>query len=415
MSAQYAPFYFASEVLPDGRVIVNGGMYNDCNLAFTNQGALYDPVANSWTSVAAPSGWSAIGDVQSAILPDGSYMLADCCGTNEAIASISGTTVTWTSTGAGKGDDNEDEGWTNLPNGDLLTVDVWNVGSHYNDYEIYDTATGTWSTAGKTPDLLSGTGNNPPIGPAVLRPDGTVIQFSGNPASGKNDLYNVSANNWTSGPAMKFGGVIFDCAKGPAALLPDGNVLVQASPGVFETPSHFWELNVSKKGKMIFTQVDDPTNAPNASSFEGRFLELPTGQVLWNWGYQIGEDEVATYTPQGKPEKKWRPRIDSVAATLTVGSTANAISGTNFNGFSQGASYGSMQMSTNYPLIRITNNKTGDVCFGRSYNFSTMGVWTKGTTSATFDIPASCETGASGLQVIVNGIASKSVSVTLNG
>jgi hypothetical protein len=43
------------------------------------------------------------------------------------------------------------------------------------------------------------------------------------------------------------------------------------------------------------------------------------------------------------------------------------------------------------PTMRITNNTIGDVCFGRSYNFSTMGVWTTGTTNAAFDIRQSCE------------------------
>jgi hypothetical protein len=129
----------------------------------------------------------------------------------------------------------------------------------------------------------------------------------------------------------------------------------------------------------------------------------------------MGHVEVATYTPQGSPKSSWLPKIKSVATSLTVGSTGNAFSGTNFNGFSQGAMYGDdKQMATNYPLVRITNNSTGDVCFGRSYNFSTMGVWTVGTTSAEFDIPRTCEKGASTLQVIVNGLASAGVAVTLN-
>ena len=106
--------------------------------------------------------------------------------------------------------------------------------------------------------------------------------------------------------------------------------------------------------------------------------------------------------------------VSSVASTLTPGSTGNAISGTNFNGFDLGGAYGDdAQAATNFPLVRITNNSTGDVCFARSYNFSTMGVWTTGTTNATFDVPASCETGASELQVIVNGIASADVDVIL--
>ena len=71
-------------------------------------------------------------------------------------------------------------------------------------------------------------------------------------------------------------------------------------------------------------------------------------------------------------------------------------------------------MATNYPLVRITNNSTGDVCFARTYNFSTMGVFTRGTTNASFDVPSSCETGASTAQVIVNGLASAAVNITVN-
>ena len=47
MPVNYGPLYFASQVLADGRVIVNGGEYNFCNFADTNKGALYDPVSNT--------------------------------------------------------------------------------------------------------------------------------------------------------------------------------------------------------------------------------------------------------------------------------------------------------------------------------------------------------------------------------
>ena len=50
---QYSPLNFASAVLPDGRVIVMGGESNgpDDGLPV---GAIYDPVANTWTPVSAP-------------------------------------------------------------------------------------------------------------------------------------------------------------------------------------------------------------------------------------------------------------------------------------------------------------------------------------------------------------------------
>ena len=294
------PLYFAAQILTDGRMIVSGGEYNTCGSGETTAGSLYDPFHDSWTSVTPPSGWSTIGDADSIVLPNGTYMLADCCNSNQALASISGTTVTWTEQ-SGYGS-NSEEGWTPLPDGNVLTVDVWNKGSNYDDYEIYDTAKGTWSLAGQTPDLL--TNGSLEIGAAPITPrygaQGTVIQFSGNPSTGVNDIYDIASDTWTSGPVMKVGTTIYDCADSPAATLPDGNVLVQASPGVYAAPSHFWEFHIGKTGTVTATQVNDPTQAPNDPSYFGNLLLLPTGQVLWD-DSQDATREVSVYTPMGKP------------------------------------------------------------------------------------------------------------------
>lgn len=418
MPAGYAPYLFASQILADGRLIVNGGEYNtDCNTKdWTTLGALYDPAADSWTSVSPPSGFNFIGNAQSVILPNGTYMLADCCDTPAAaaLASISGNKVTWTkqsTVNCGALPCNDNEGWTPLPDGNVLTVDIWQSNANYDDVETYDASAGTWSQSAHTADLL--TDSSFEMGPAALRPDGTIIQFGAN-AGGHNDLYTVSSGTWTAAPSFpEINGVHPSTYHGPAAVLPDGNVLVQASPKS-AAPSNFFEFSLSRKSGMALTQVNNPTQAPNTASRDGSFLELPTGQVLWANDAFLGSAEVAIYTPKGSARAKWLPVVSSVAATLKIGSTANAISGTNFNGYSQGASYGSdRQMSTNYPLVRITNTGTGDVCFGRSYDFSTMGVWTTGTTNASFDVPKSCKSGAGTLQVIVNGLASAGVSVTL--
>lgn len=409
----YGPLFFASQVLTDGRVMVSGGEYNgttgNCSRVWTTKAAIYDPVKNSWSAITAPTGWSSIGDAESVILPDGSYMLADCCTTSEAVASITGTSVAWSSTGSGKADENWEEGWVQLPGGDLLVVDNNTHLDRTNQFEIYDISRGTWSIAGTTAQELVDPDANE-IGPAVLRPDGNVIWFGAEP---HNDIYNVANGTWTAGPDFTLSG--YDCEDAPAVLLPSGNVLVQASPGIFNTPSHFWEFAISRKGKATLTQVDDPKTAPSVSSYYGRFLELPTGQILWtNSGEFARINEVATYTPKGSPKSSWLPVISSVASKLSVGSKNNAISGSNFNGFSQGAVFGDDgQMATNWPLIRIANTATGDVCYARSHDFSTMGVWTLGTTSAAFDIPKHCETGASRLQVVVNGLASAATAVTI--
>ena len=69
LPAGYAPLYFASQVLPDGRVIINGGEYNFGVPVWTTLGAIYDPLTNTWASVAPPSGWTTIGDAQSSFCP----------------------------------------------------------------------------------------------------------------------------------------------------------------------------------------------------------------------------------------------------------------------------------------------------------------------------------------------------------
>jgi hypothetical protein len=408
MPSGYSPLFFSQQVLPDGRVIVNGGEYNDCNSDWQNKGALYDPVQNSWTTVAAPAGWSTIGDAESIVLPDGTYMLANCCDSPgyNALASIKGTKVTWT-TQKSFGY-NDEEAFTPLPGGDLLAVDVWNHTSTSDDTWIYDTAAGTWSQGPNTTCYLSDASSYE-LGPSMVRPDGTIIQFGDN--ANCNSMYNISTNTWTNAPNFGSG---YDVADGPAALLPDGNVLVQASPGVFNTPSHFFEYSIDSKGTQSLTQVNDTKEAPNSSSYYGNLLDLPSGQVLWD-DSQAPAAEIAIYTPKGHAKSHWLPKVKSVSASLGIGSTGNAISGTNFNGFSDGGTFGDdAQAFTNWPIVRIINTGTGDVCYARSYNFSSMGVWTKGTTKAEFDIPASCESGASTLQVVVNGVASKGTAVTLS-
>jgi hypothetical protein len=47
----YSPDDFASSVLADGRVVIVGGEYNFGSFTLTNLGAIYDPVANTWTSL----------------------------------------------------------------------------------------------------------------------------------------------------------------------------------------------------------------------------------------------------------------------------------------------------------------------------------------------------------------------------
>jgi hypothetical protein len=409
----YAPLYFGSAVLPDGRVMMAGGEYNatngNCQPVWTNQGAIYNPKANKWTRVAPPAGWHSIGDAQSVVLPDGTYMQANCCSTESAL--LDATTLTWTITGANKKDVYDEEGWTLLPDGTVLTVDAYVFGYIKNGkrYEIYHPSTGKWTTPGSTPVQLWDSYPNAnqasyELGPGVLRPDGTVFYLGANGAPGQaghTATYSTKTKTWTAGPDIPDG---MDVADGPAALLPGGNVLFQASPGIFNTGSKFFTWNGTKFSDVTWGNTD----APNISSYWGNMMLLPTGEVLYT---DFGN--VWVFQSSLNPKSAWRPQILSAPTDVKPGKTY-VVAGLNFNGFSQGAAYGDdIQGATNYPLVQITNRESGRVYYARTHDHSTMGIAYTSPASTNFDVPGNIETGLSDLRVVCNGIASSPVTVNI--
>jgi hypothetical protein len=419
MASNYKPLYFASQVLSDGRLIVNGGEYNSCQNVHTTLGALYDPVKDSWTAVPAPSGWGTIGDASSTILPDGTYMLSNCCTLDSALASISGTNVTWTIlTGANthKADNNNEEGWTALPDQTIVVVDAnRDLNGSQNDVEIFDTGSKTWTTTGKTAQRMVDPASHE-LGPAPLLPTGFVFQTG---ATGINDVYDPVSGNWKAAPQFIVNGSPVTSADGPGVVLPNGHGLFQVSPNTgcggnvpFCPPSHFFEAEVTGLSNVTVKQVNEPTTAPDQASYEGRLLMLPTGQAFWT--SDVGDIEI--YTPKGHAKASWQPTVTSVPASLTRGSKGNKVQGTLFNGLTEGGYYGDdAQMATNFPLVRITNTGAGTVCYARTHDFSSRGVSQVGQAgSAQFDVPNTCATGASTLEVVVNGIASVPTAVTVN-
>jgi hypothetical protein len=397
----YGPLYYASAVLPDGRVIINGGEYNSCVQDWTNKGAIYDPIANSWSSVAAPSGWSTIGDAQSVVLADGRYMLANCCTKQQAILNAQTLTFTATDTGGTKADINDEEGWTLLPDGSVLTVDTNNT-SDLTHAEKYLPSSGSWISAGSTIVKLDDTPGSHEMGPQVLRPDGTVFAAG---ATGFTSIYSPPGNinktgTWTPGPTFPniAGEGQYDVADGPGALLPDGNVLVAASPGVFNRPTRFFEFDGSS-----LTEVARPPAASSESSYVVNLLLLPTGQVL----YTDFSSNLQIYTPAGTFKEPWRPTIEQGPFTVVHGQTYQ-IYGRLFNGRGQGNGYGDdYQGPTNYPLVRITNLATSDVFYCRTFNPSTTGVGNQGRSYTNFTVPAGIELGDSQIEVVTNGIPSR--------
>ena len=425
---QYQPQYHASAVLPDGRVIINGGEYNGSNVeAMTSQGAIYDPVANQWTPVAPPSGtgWasgvprSGIGDAASVVLADGTYLLGAAVAYPDVDALFDATTLGWTSTGAPLNTYQDEQGYTLLPNGNVLTVDVWGPGLDTNTTaaEQYDPATGKWISAGNTPVPLADPAvcGNWEIGPAVLRGDGTVVAFGGNTGCTKEldpiAIYDSAAGTWSAGPNVPAvcgtdRTTACTLADAPAVLLPNGNILYAASV-LYKAPTEFFEFTTANESVQVASPQFFSTTSP---SYYYNFLILPNGQIMETEFSQFPE----FYTPSGSPVADWAPVIsaDTVPANVAPGATYQ-LTGLRLSGVSQGAMYGDdVQGATNYPIVTITNDATGHVFFAKTTGFL-PGVSANATRTTNFTVPAGIETGAGTIVVTANGISSAPVALTV--
>jgi hypothetical protein len=426
MPAGYSPLYFGSAILPDGRMIVEGGEYIGENAVWSDHGAIYSPVTNTWKSVAPPPGWTNMGDAASDVLDNGTFMLqqpCQTCLTNPDLpvdqALLNAKTLTWTVVpGTGKNDPNDEEGWTLLPNGKLLTLDLWAPGNT----QVYNPGTETWSFAGAT-----ATGGSPvdpwpvvEIGPQVEMPGGNVFVVGAGSstqqpptkcttdAPTQTALYNYQAGKWTAGPEIPaIDGQEMDSTDGPGTILTDGNVLFDVSACVYNTPTHFFLYNATSK---TLTQVPDVPNAPNDTSYATRFLVLPNGQVL----FDDGSKQMEVYTADGTPNPSWAPKIKYLSSRNLAPGHTYLLFGSQLAGLDQGAAYGDdVQDNTNFPLVRITNDATGVVTYARTFNWSSVSI-APGTQSATqFTLPAGTPAGQSTLVAVANGIASPPVTVTI--
>jgi len=402
LPAGYAPQDFSSAVLADGRLVIVGGEYNFGSFVLTNLAAIYDPLADTWTPLAAPAGWDYIGESPSVVLPDGRFLVGRKL--DMQMAALDPATLQWTAfASTGKSDFNAEEGWTLLPDGSLLTVDVKNAPNS----EKYIPSAQTWIGTGSTVvDLHSphtgcltygGGCYNPPgeVGPAVLRPDGSVFATGSKSAAGPGHtaIYTppavlTDAGTWVAGPDFPNND---DAGDSFAVLLPSGHVLVEGNSGTLY-------------------EFDGQTLSSHDTVAQGdSLMVLPTGEVI------VGGGQVQIYTALGQPLASWAPTITASPASVTRGSTYS-ISGTQFNGLSQAAAFGDeLETATNYPLVRIANQATGHIFYARTHDHSTMAVATgSAIVSTNFDVPALMETGPSTLQVVANGIPSMSVSVTVN-
>ena len=432
--------FFASGVLPDGRVYAVGGEYatgfaqDRCAL-----GEVFDPRANLWSPMYKPTPEFDFvsGDGPAIVVADGRVLFGGPWGSRTAIWDP--MRHTWAEAGLGfdpngtqtKKGTCDEETWTLLPNGNVLTVQISGTTARRNA-EQYVPSIDKWVSAGKTTrDLVVGSikgVESDEIGPAILLPSGKVVAIGGN---GRTEIYTphpdpVKAGTWVAGPDMPADAGnplspagLLTVLDGAAVLLPGGKVIcVGGRTRKFPSENSYW----SKPTRFL---VYDPAATTLAGlgrqpgnngdyTFTGSLLLLPTGHVL----YAAEQNVMAEYVPTARElaaDPSWRPAIATCPDVLAKGHTYT-ITGTQFNGMSQANSYGDdRQCATNYPIVRLTNG-AGRVRYLPTVNFSGMAVATGDAAVAVeIEVPTRIGVGRWDLAVIANGIASAPRPVRVTG
>jgi hypothetical protein len=406
LQSGYAPFFFGTALLLDGKTfVVEGGEYNNGQAVWTTLGAIgtVTPFGGiSFVANAPPSGWSTIGDAQNVVLSDGRYLQGNCC--TKQTAYFNGPN-SWTAGPSVLAVRNDESSYTALPNGDVLMVDVQNNATCGSSKSTEYLHNGAWACGPQTTQQLWQQSDQE-LGSAVLfypsanHPQGGVFQYGGNVVA--TNVLDIASNAWATGPTLNN----MDQADGPGALEPNGKVLEMVSPGLFNTGCQFQEYD--PVANTLATTANS-SQCPSSSSYEGHMMIFPTGQI----GSLSFESTIHLYNPVPGVVSGVAPTIIPASNVYLGGSKNNVLYGIQLNGLSENNAYGDdYQMPTNYPLIRFTSGN--NVWYGFTHDDSTHSI-AKGTISFTkFDLNPSMPPGTYQMQVVTNGIGSNSVTIKVH-
>ena len=194
--------------------------------------------------VFAGNALSCFGDDPSSLLSHQRILAGNLLDNSTQIYSIE--TNSWTKGPTKIYDDSSDEeGWTDMSDGRLLSYDLDpSIATGQGYAEMYDSSVNLWSgispadgTANGELPLLSSEALGYELGPVVRLQDGRAFVIGANQHTA---LYSQTTNTWSAGPdtfgtlRSPFGTIeqaLFGADDAPAALMPNGHVLFAADAG----------------------------------------------------------------------------------------------------------------------------------------------------------------------------------------
>jgi hypothetical protein len=281
---------------------------------------------------------SCFGDVPTMLLPGGKIFAGSLVDNSSYIYTVD--TNSWAFAANKVYDDSSDEEtWVRLADGRILTYDIGpSISSGSSIAEIYSPKSNTWSsispsdgTASGTFPLLSSIDSDYELGPSLRLLDGRIFLIG---ATGHTALYTPSSNSWASGPdiigSLNGNPALFGADDAPAAVLPNGHVLLAADAG----PSPVYASGDVTSGSNVVVNIPSTANfyvSWAVTETDGNSLIPPgTNIVSIDSPTQITMSQPASGTASGVPTEfggAYSPPtelfdFDPVAGTISAVSPA---------------------------------------------------------------------------------------------
>ena len=197
-------------LLPNGKVLVAGGVRFPEALSNYQSVEIYDPASDSWSVTASTSTSHDRGTAT--VLQDGRVLIAG--GQDSSAEIYDPATATW-SPAANMSKVRTNHTATLLSNGKVLVTGGFSTPASTPSAELYDPATNSWTGAAS---MMNTRG----LHTATLLPNGDVLVVGGSDNSGATaEIYHPASDSWTSTPNLTNTHIDHT-----TTLLPDSSVLV---------------------------------------------------------------------------------------------------------------------------------------------------------------------------------------------
>jgi hypothetical protein len=322
--------YYGSNMLTSGKVWLLGGEYSGFGLPpnFTNTGEMYDPLTDTWSPIASHPE-PQFGDDPTMLLGHGKILAGSISTRNTYLYDIASDT--WSGPIPKVYNDRSDEEtWVKLPHGGVLTYDLFqSIGTGGAYAERYDFIRNGWvgispsdGTASGTIPQLSSSALGFELGGIVHLKDGRIFVIG---ATGHTAFYTFSTNTWAAGPdivgTLSGNPAIFGADDAPAAVMPNGHVLLSADAG----PSGFGSAGTITNGSNIISHI--PSTAILQVGWRVRGNGIPINAVITgvDSASQVRINNAATATIPNDPIQ-WGGTFSPPTQIFDFNPDANTIS-----------------------------------------------------------------------------------------